>query len=522
MRIWSDTGHCQSRDYCLSCLTDQAFRDRAPDTKFPDLGTCPHGVTLEHAKRLDADRRLDAEEAAFMRGDVDECPGCGCAKKRNVILSTFDRVVVINLDRRADRLADFHQGLTEWPFKKPERFPAVDGSKTGTPAWWTQGGGAWGCFKSHYNAIEQALCDGVESLLLLEDDAVLLPDFKQRVHTFIQALPDDWGGLYLGGQHLEQGANPPTKVNEHVVCCKNVNRTHAWALRGSFMKAVYRHLSQFSEWADKPRSHIDHWLGQLVRKGEHKVYAPAQWLIGQREGKSDVCAKMLPERTWNPHRVHEFAADNLPFVAVLGLHRSGSSCMAGMLHKLGVSMGHKLGGYEKKGGGGFEGVGLARLCEAVYTFPSRERKQTHEQVVKALRGFAKYNSTRGFRSATGTRNPIGGKYPHLCAMGPELIEAFGARLRVVHIDRPLADSIASLQARCPNRRDEVAELQRWLDHKKRAFLEQVTHFPVTYAALLANPEAIVDQLIAFLSLNPTPAQRQAAIEHVKPELCHHG
>lgn len=41
---------------------------------------------------------------------------------------TFDRVVVINLARRADRLARFNRLLCDWPFKTPQRFEAIDGS----------------------------------------------------------------------------------------------------------------------------------------------------------------------------------------------------------------------------------------------------------------------------------------------------------------------------------------------------------------------------------------------------------
>ena len=41
----------------------------------------------------------------------------------------------------------------------------------------------------------------------------------------------------------------------------------------------------------------------------------------------------------------------------------------------------------------------------------------------------------------------GGKYPHLCAMGEDLIEMLGKDLREIHIDRPLEESIESMKRR---------------------------------------------------------------------------
>ncbi len=51
---------------------------------------------------------------------------------------SFDRLAVINLDRRTGRWESFLQSLRRirWPFKDPVRVAAIDSDATGVPIWW--------------------------------------------------------------------------------------------------------------------------------------------------------------------------------------------------------------------------------------------------------------------------------------------------------------------------------------------------------------------------------------------------
>ena len=208
----------------------------------------------------------------------------------------FDLVVVINLRRRPDRFASFTAALAEaaWPFRYPIRFEAVDGAIHRPPPWWRAGNGAWGCRCSQLAVIEQAISDGARSLLILEDDAVFVPDFARKVEAFLRAVPNDWESLYLGGQHLRK----PTPVSDGVVLASNINRCHAWAARGDFLKVVRDHWANLNEWQKTPRRHIDHQLGVLHESGRYRVYAPTQWLVGQTASQSNICGKPLAQRFW--------------------------------------------------------------------------------------------------------------------------------------------------------------------------------------------------------------------------------
>ena len=432
--------------------------------------------------------------------------------------TVFERVCVINLDRRPDRWREFLERLpADWPFAPPTRVSAVDGTLCPPPDWWRPGAGAWGCYRSHARVIEQALCEGVSSLLILEDDATFPPDFTPRALSFLGRLPPDWQMLYLGGQHLRTRTRPPTRLAEDLYRPFNVNRTHAYALRGDMREVVYRHLNG-RDW--RAGHHIDHHYGRLHMEQRHRIYCPAAWLVGQDEGRSDIAARAFKTRFWPAAESLAGRPAGPPFVAVVGLHSSGSSCLAGVLYHLGLHLGNKfVGFYGRDPGGlcGFEAEGLARICEEAVPFPATELALPPEAIRARL---AKWIGERACEAAE-KETLAAGKYPLLCALGEELVAAAGPGLRAIHVDRPLEDSIASLVRREPGRdAAEIERHQRWLDEGKRRLLGQVDHLTVAYADLLSDPRREIDRILAYLGHGASPEQVEAAAAYVRPELRH--
>ncbi len=262
-----------------------------------------------------------------------------------------------------------------------ERFAAIDGRRLATPEQWRAGNGAWGCYRSHLLILEKCLLEGIDSYVVFEDDAGFVPDFVEILkHTFVSyPRTGDWLISEVSTCTLQASAQEDQRP---CLPTYNVNRTHAFMVRGrATMKALYRHLN-WNDWHVKTshRSSLGRLTqrryealvqGKNVEKESIPVYTPDRWLVGQLPTKSNICG-----RKWTQTRFFNDAKNadhsDAPFFAVLGPHRSGTSCVAMVMHHLGVHMGNELGGYEATGGG--EAIGLANLCEKAMRFPAIDPK----------------------------------------------------------------------------------------------------------------------------------------------------
>jgi hypothetical protein len=450
----------------------------------------------------------------------------------------FDRVVVVSLERRRDRLDEFFDRVpSDFPFGEIEIFHAIDGKQCRHPSWWRGGGGAWGCYRSHVNIIEAAITDGVKRLLIFEDDATFAEGFAAKSREYVAALPADWQQAYFGGQHLKRPFEVPG--NEKVVAAANINRTHAYAVNGKeAMTVLYKWLHERDHW--KGAHHIDHHYGRLHKITASGFYAPTEWLCGQAAGRSDIAQRLTEERIWArtrtpakrrpqparpvpkpKRRQMENSKPQTPFYAVIGLHRSGSSCTASMCHKLGLNMGDKLTGYEGRNGGGGEAVGLMGLCEWAAMFPSVGFNRPEEKVLERLR---RWIFQRMKKSAAGGF-PVGGKYPTMCAMGGMLQTICGDNLRVIHCVRPLEESIASLKRRSRKSTGFLAasdrqceRVQEWLWEEKNRLISSLPKssiMDVEYARTLESPEDVASEIAEFCGLPTSGSSIAAAAAHVK-------
>lgn len=422
----------------------------------------------------------------------------------------FDCIQVLNLEQRPDRWRQFLSNLPmDWPFRPPQKLIAVDGSKIDYPSNWKSKHGAWGCYLSHLRILEVAIERELDSILVLEDDAVFCKTFSKDVRSFFAELPEDWELIYLGGQHIELHLGLPEKVSTWVYRPFNTNRTHAYAIRGrEALRRIHSYLSEPKNWTEN--HHVDHFLG-AYQKSHDRVYVPMDWLVAQDDGLSDVTGSEVGFRSFLGAQEINEPKVSLPMVAVLGPYSGGTSAVAGALHHLGVSMGSHFETPDKTNrSGNFEAVELARLCRLMFEEPWLAENVDYETRIKLLAIWASSHT----KSHSPTHRVVGGKHPILSLMGPELTEAW-QRPAIISVERDEAAIVNSLVKRqwgWPL--DACLSVTRQLLASREQFL-QSTSLPVIrveYETLVSDPQLVLDQLCQFMNLSSSQEEFNKAVE----------
>ncbi len=229
------------------------------------------------------------------------------------LLNYFDRVTVISLPERKDRRERLLKNLTTCGLAQSDDLTwldAVDGHKADLPSWWKAGAGAWGCRFSQLAAIESAQRDGLQNILILEDDAVFHPRAGEWLDDIMKILPDDWGQFFLGGQHMQR---PHSSDHPKLLKVRSLTRTHAYAVNHTLFQTLIDLIKNDQDYQDNPGRHVDHQFAEQQSQGAWKTYAPAWWLAGQDEGLSDIANDTPFPRRWWQEGKHYW---KLPFIKI--------------------------------------------------------------------------------------------------------------------------------------------------------------------------------------------------------------
>ncbi len=212
----------------------------------------------------------------------------------------FQRVFLINLDRREDRLKESTDEANRNDLTV-HRFPGYDHPTSGHE----------GCTRSHRMLLREIADGPWERVLVLEDDfacvtraRLKLAGFKEsqdvwkthasvlngegnlnhRFNCLVPFLPLEWDVLFLGASYAE---TPIIRFNRHVIQCAG--------MKGTGSVGVTRKFAQrFTAKADADTGgDLDKWVGPIddyyssfSRDGLHFCLQPR--LIYQRKSPSDI------------------------------------------------------------------------------------------------------------------------------------------------------------------------------------------------------------------------------------------
>ena len=190
----------------------------------------------------------------------------------------FDHVFVINLDRRPDRLQEITNELVNNGICSYEKFSAVDG-KTLTGQYNVPIGHV-GCTLSHLGVAQLAKERGYKNYVVLEDDAVFSPSFKEDFVKAFKHVPKDWDCIFLGGSHV----GGFDIVNDYVIRMKGSYTTHAMIINETFYDKIIGVWKGFNTTQE-----VDVAMASLHK--DNNCYSFRNALAHQRAGHSDILEK---------------------------------------------------------------------------------------------------------------------------------------------------------------------------------------------------------------------------------------
>ena len=171
----------------------------------------------------------------------------------------FRNPILINLDRRTDRLEQFDKQAKELGISY-ERLQAVEASDA-----------RFGCKLSHMAALSKY---DSEIVFVFEDDSLFVEDFQAKFEQAMANAPEDWDMLYLGAHLLQK-----EPYNDYWVRSLECSSTHAYAVRGRVKDRLIKQVMAMD-------GHTDVAFSSLHK--EIKAYAARPTLVYQGASYSDL------------------------------------------------------------------------------------------------------------------------------------------------------------------------------------------------------------------------------------------
>lgn len=187
----------------------------------------------------------------------------------------FDRVVVINLDRRTDRMDKLGAQLNELGIVY-ERFSAIDAQELGIEPLVAGTQSHVAVWKKYLN----------QRILILEDDALFCNDFNDKFAEVMPELPKDWDIFYLGALLPKDTGKVQSIGNRYWYQQIMSTGAHAYCIRPQLMYTFAKDLEEYDWYID---------IGLRLKNEDHKCYIAQPNLVTQFPSFSDLRGKEVDD-----------------------------------------------------------------------------------------------------------------------------------------------------------------------------------------------------------------------------------
>jgi hypothetical protein len=199
-------------------------------------------------------------------------------------------------------------------------------------------------------------------------------------------------------------------------------------------------------------------------------------------------------------------------VVVLGCWRGGTSCVAGVVSRLGASFGAPFEPPSNPNPRGvFEECLLQKMCSSAFEEPTLRPLKSAAYLQRGLRRWS-----RRSRCCVNESLMIGAKHPLLCLMIPEILASWDP-CHLIAVDRDIRSVVRSFERYKWWKEHDPADFTSRLIQQRDADIRGVTHLRVSYEYLVAQPRIVVNQIAAFLGAQD-PLAVDSAIQFVEPSL----
>lgn len=196
------------------------------------------------------------------------------------LFDRFDKVFLINLDRRQDRLENFKKEVEKFNLGEFERFSAYDGNSLDLTKYSPHvKPGVIGLLQSNLSIIREAKKKNYKKIAIIEDDCFFTEEVL-NIENYFSVLPDNWDLLYMGGNHnTNWGYESPIQINDKIIKLHHTFTTHFVVINETMFDVIENCIINTEE-------PIDTLYCNLQKK--YNVYSFTPAIAHQLEGFSDI------------------------------------------------------------------------------------------------------------------------------------------------------------------------------------------------------------------------------------------